>query len=60
MSVAQMHVYQVVAGKLLELYALRDDVSFYQQLRLLPQHKTLQASNEMLEPVPEDFAFVAR
>jgi predicted ester cyclase len=35
-SVAQMHVYQVLAGKLIELYAVRDDLSLYQQLRLLP------------------------
>lgn len=59
-SVGQMHVYQVVAGKLLELYVIRDDISLYQQLRLLPQLETLQASSEMLEPVPEDFTFLAR
>jgi predicted ester cyclase len=56
-SVSQIHVYQVVAGKLLELNVVRDDVSLYQQLRLLPPPQS-----ESLEPVPEgeDFAFVAR
>jgi predicted ester cyclase len=56
-SVSQMHVYQVVASKLIELYVVRDDVSLYQQLRLLPN-----ANEETLEPIPEseDFAFSAR
>lgn len=46
-SVSQMHVYQIVASKLIELYIVRDDVSLYQQLRLLPN------ANETLEPAPE-------
>lgn len=36
-SVSHIHVYQSVAGRLLELYALRDDESLCQQLGLLPQ-----------------------
>jgi predicted ester cyclase len=39
-TVPQMYVYQIVASKLLEFYALRDDESLYQQLRLLPQLKS--------------------
>jgi predicted ester cyclase len=45
-SVSQMHAYQIVASKLIELYAVRDDVSLYQQLKLLP------STNERLEPLP--------
>jgi predicted ester cyclase len=52
-SVSQMHVYQIVASKLIELYVVRDDSSLYQQLRLLPN------ANETLERIleSEDFAF---
>jgi predicted ester cyclase len=46
-SVSQIHVYQMVAGKLLELYVVRDDLSLYQQLRLLPN-----PTEESLEPSP--------
>jgi predicted ester cyclase len=55
-SMSQIHVYQVVASKLIELYVVRDDSSLYQQLRLLPN------TNGNLEPIPqgEDFAFLAK
>jgi predicted ester cyclase len=56
-SVSQIHVYQMVASKLIERYVVRDDSSLYQQLRLLPN-----TNEETLELVPEseDFAFLAR
>jgi predicted ester cyclase len=56
-SVSQMHVYQIVASKLIELYSVRDDSSLYQQLRILPNinEGTLEAVTQ-----GEDFAFLAR
>jgi predicted ester cyclase len=46
-SVSQMHVYQIVTSKLIELYVVRDDSSLYQQLRFLPNmNETLEATLE--------------
>jgi predicted ester cyclase len=54
-SVSQIHVYQVVVGRLLELYAVRDDESLYQQLKLFSSvDRVLEAT------VEEDLIFLAR
>jgi predicted ester cyclase len=54
-SVSQIHVYQVVVGRFLELYAVRDDESLYQQLKLFSSvDRVLEAT------VEEDLIFLAR
>lgn len=55
-SVSHIHVYQSVAGRLLELYAVRDDERLYQQLRLLPT--TNEATLESI--FEEDLIFLAK
>jgi predicted ester cyclase len=48
-AVEQVCVYQAVAGKLRELYSVRDDLSLYQQLSLLPSfdEESLKTSSSL-------------
>jgi predicted ester cyclase len=58
-SVSQIHIYQVVASKLVELHVVRDDSSLYQQLKLLP-NSLLEKLERVTEFGYPDLSLVAR